>query len=137
MMNEIYGYHEIEHTADWALNVWAPDIKSLLVVAAKGMYALSGIVTESNGDMVDVISLEYLDDESLVVDFLSELLYIGEIKNLAAVDYSPRLSPTTLSVKLSLEKIIKQQKEITAVTFHNLEIIRTDKGIETTIIFDV
>ena len=31
------GYREIEHTADWELEVWAPDLAALLEQAARGM----------------------------------------------------------------------------------------------------
>ena len=41
-----HGYREIEHTADWELKVWAPDLRGLLEQAARGMYALSGIILD-------------------------------------------------------------------------------------------
>ena len=34
------GFQEQPHTADWALDVWAPDLIGLLQQAARGMYAL-------------------------------------------------------------------------------------------------
>ncbi|MFC2053874.1 archease, partial [Chloroflexota bacterium] len=36
MKREIAGFREIEHTADWELEVWAPDILELLKQAAIG-----------------------------------------------------------------------------------------------------
>ena len=42
MIEKTAGYREIPHTADWELLVWAPDMATLMVKAAKGMYALSG-----------------------------------------------------------------------------------------------
>jgi len=35
-------YVEVEHTADWALRVWAPTLEELFVDAARGMYELAG-----------------------------------------------------------------------------------------------
>jgi RNA-splicing ligase RtcB len=35
-------YRELEHTADWALQVWSPTLEGLFTEAAKGMYTLSG-----------------------------------------------------------------------------------------------
>jgi SHS2 domain-containing protein len=34
------GFQEIAHTADWELEVWAPDLCTLLEQAAQGMYHL-------------------------------------------------------------------------------------------------
>jgi SHS2 domain-containing protein len=34
-------------------------------------------------------------------------------------------------------KVSKLQKHIKAVTYHNLKIIETDKGLEATVVFDV
>ncbi len=36
------GFREKDHTADWELEVWAPDLPGLLVEAARGMYWLMG-----------------------------------------------------------------------------------------------
>ncbi len=72
------GYQEIEHTADWALKVWAPDLGGLLVEAALGMTALMEIAFEGPLIANRQIELSAEDGESLLVAFLSELLYLGE-----------------------------------------------------------
>jgi SHS2 domain-containing protein len=41
--NQVAGYREREHTADWELEVWAPDLPRLLEQAARGMYRLAGL----------------------------------------------------------------------------------------------
>ena len=40
------GFREKEHTADWELDVWAPDLPALLDQAARGMYWLMGAQLE-------------------------------------------------------------------------------------------
>ena len=42
MAGDPSGFREREHTADWELEVWAPDLPGLLVQAARGMYWLMG-----------------------------------------------------------------------------------------------
>jgi len=37
------GFSERGHTADWELEVWAPDFPGLLAQAARGMYSISGV----------------------------------------------------------------------------------------------
>ena len=41
-MQPEFGFREHAHTADWELEVWAPDLPALLEQAAHGMYAISG-----------------------------------------------------------------------------------------------
>ncbi|MEJ2511250.1 MAG: archease [Anaerolineales bacterium] len=131
------GFLELEHTADWALQVWAPDNTSLLVTAAKGMYSLLKIKTDANEYQNIVLRIGFIDYEGLLVDFLSELILLGELENIAAVNYDLKLENSQLIAKIQAAKILSQQKEIKAVTYHNLKIIRAENRLETVIIFDV
>jgi hypothetical protein len=45
-MQTEFGFREHAHTADWELEVWAPDLATLFVQAALGMYALSGVILQ-------------------------------------------------------------------------------------------
>ena len=136
MVNEC-GFDELEHTADWALHVWAPDLRQLLITAAKGMYSLSDIQTDENKLQNVDITLTYHDPESLLVDFLSELIFLGEVSNQAAVHYELSIYEKELSANISTADIKSRKKEIKAVTFHHLEISSTARGLETVIVFDV
>ena len=131
------GFVELDHTADWALKVWAPDVESLLVTAAKGMYSLSKTKTMTNEYQNIVIRHAYLDIEGLLVDFLSELLFLGEQEKIAAVNYDLKLENRQLIANLQTAEIFTQQKEIKAVTYHNLKVVQMKDRLETVIIFDV
>ena len=136
-MNNLTGYQEIEHTADWALHVWAPDLPALLAEAARGMYALSQTLLTPDFRVSREFELAYQDDESLLVDFLSELLFFGEDENLAFDGFQIELTATTCKFSVVGASIQKQSKEIKAVTFHDLAVQETENGLEVTIIFDV
>ena len=131
------GFLEIEHTADWAIKVWAPDLEELLIVAAEAMYSLSNTVKEKAGVTQVTFELKYFDPESLLVDFLSELLFIGETKNLAAESYKINFIHDLVIVEIFTAKITKRKKEIKAVTYYDLEIVQTDHGLQTMLVFDV
>jgi len=137
MMLENCGFFELEHTADWALQIWAPDLEQLLITAARGMYSLSETQTDAKSIQQVVFSLPFLDKETLLVDFLSELLFLGEVSNQAAIDYKIGLTAAELSAYISVAEIKSRKKEIKAVTFHHLEISSTERGLETVIVFDV
>lgn len=131
------GYQEVEHTADWELEVWAPDLPGLLEQAALGMYALSH-TRMGNGERKRVhLSFPAGDAEQLLVSFLAELLWIGERDRLAFDQFRLEIDHETLTANLFGRPILSQSKEIKAVTYHNLVIRQGEKGLETRIVFDV
>jgi SHS2 domain-containing protein len=139
MMHEMpeSGFLELAHTADWALQVWAPDITRLLCEAARGMYALMEIQLE-HGQSVDIpIELVADDGESLLVAFLGELLYLGEEQELAFDHFELSVQDYRLSGMLQGVPVRSQRKEIKAVTYHELEIIHRNDRLEATVVFDV
>jgi SHS2 domain-containing protein len=131
------GYLEISHTADWALKVWAPDLPGLFKQAAHGMYSLLQIQLQPGGQYQCPIDLDAEDTEGLLVSFLSELLYLTEQEGLGFDDFDLDIDEGHLSGELLGAPVKSQGKEIKAVTYHNLVIHKTQKGFETTIVFDV
>ncbi len=131
------GFEEISHTADWALRVWAPDLPVLFAQAAEGMYWLMQVRLENNPRIEHSLELEGPDVESLLVTFLTELLYLGERDGLGFDQFRITLAGSRLMVKAHGGQIAEQQKEIKAVTFHNLAVTANDAGYSTTIVFDV
>lgn len=136
------GYKEIEHTADWALHVWAPDLPELLSEAARGMNALAGVKLNATKPASHHIQLTAPDGESLLVAFLSELLYLAEQENLAFDSFDLTVDADAqndlrLDGVLYGASIAAMSKAIKAVTFHNLHIQKTPDGLEATVVFDV
>jgi SHS2 domain-containing protein len=132
------GFREIEHTADWELEVWAPDFIALLEQAARGMYELSGTRLQTIvKQQVCELSLPAGDPEQLLVSFLSELLWLGEREGLAFDHYYLELVNDQLLARVEGAPIAAQAKEIKAVTFHNLAIQHSETGLKVNIVFDV
>jgi len=132
------GYREIEHTADWELHVWAPDLSALFVQAARGMYALSGTRLQDEPRRSKFLELSASDLESLLVVFLEELLFLGEQEQIGFDRFDDmKLNQNRIEVRLEGAPILLQFKEIKAVTYHNLEIRETKQGYEVNIVFDV
>lgn len=131
------GYREIEHTADRELEVWGSNLPELLEYAAHGMYALSG--TRVSGESIETrtIKLQAPDPESIIVSFLSELLYILETENLVFEEFDIETAQGDVSAKLTGRSLASLDKEIKAVTYHNLEIRNSSKGLIVNIVFDV
>jgi SHS2 domain-containing protein len=134
---EFAGYQEIEHTADWALRVWAPDLAGLLEQAARGMYELSGTRISGSGREKRSLKIESTDAEGLLVNFLSELLHFLDQENIAFDEFDLVVSETEANVNLAGALVIERKKEIKAVTYHNLLIEKKSQGLEAQIVFDV
>lgn len=131
------GYREREHTADWELEVWAPDLPGLLEQAARGMYQLAGTRIKQGQRIQRKYELPISDEENLIVDFLSELLFLAEDEGLAFDEYSLEIGQDTLHVELTGAPLDSMDKEIKAVTYHKLDVRHTELGLIVNIIFDV
>ncbi|MBE7555840.1 MAG: archease [Anaerolineales bacterium] len=133
------GFEEIEHTADWALRVRGRDWPEFLVNAAYGMASL--LVAEPAAVPLEIerrVELDAFDGESLLVNWLSELAYWAEAELLVFRQFDlVEVTPTHLQATVRGGYVPNLQKHIKAVTYHNLEIVQTDAGLEATIVFDV
>jgi SHS2 domain-containing protein len=137
MADENFGFTEIGHTADWALQVRAPDLPALFRLAAEGMFALMEVDLEPGPRVARSIELSGIDTESLLVSFLSEVLYLGEIEGLGFDRFDVTLRDSALQAVVEGAPLAGQKKSIKAVTYHNLAIRRAPGGFSVTIVFDV
>lgn len=131
------GFEEIPHTADWSLRVWADNLEGLLAESARGMYWLAGTELSEGPREVRAYETEEPDGESLLVAFLSELVYYAEQENLGFDDFDIQLKDGRLKAELGGAPLKSMDKAIKAVTWHNLNITETARGLEVEIVFDV
>ena len=132
-------FEVVDHTADWALRVYGCSLPQLLIHAAQGMNSL--LVTDPNTISLTVtrqFELDAYDAEGLLVEWLTELAYWAEAEGLVFTELElTAVTPTHLNAIVRGGTAVELQKHIKAVTYHNLEIIETNEGLETTIVFDV
>ena len=131
------GYRELAHTADVAIEVWAPDLASLFVQAAHGMNHLAGIGSTSPPRVERNLELQAIDDESLLVAFLTELVYAQEHEKLAFDSFEIQITNGALAGRAHGGEVRALARPIKAVTYHNLEIRRSAEGLRAQITFDV
>ena len=138
---EAWGYRELEHTADWELEVWAPDLSRLFEQAAQGTRFLAGVRLEEDPAIRRDLDLSARSAEDLLVLFLSELLWWGESEQAGfdRFDLAVERAGETwrLSGRAEGGAIQDQAKEIKAVTYHRLKIEETPQGYSVRIVFDV
>ena len=132
------GFEEISHTADWSVRVWAQELPSLFAESARAMNALAGTVIEPRPRLERMFESEGTDLESLLVAFLSELVYCQEQENLAFDTFELKFEgDQRLKAQMEGAPIASTDKAIKAVTYHNLKIEETSRGYEVIIVFDV
>lgn len=137
MQNSPAGFREVEHAADWALQVWAPQMSSLLEQAARGMLTLAGVKVADGPVSEGEMEITFFDREQLLVKFLSEVLFFIEQENLAFTEYHISLDQDRLKARLRGYPVCSLEKAIKAVTYHNLQVRQTERGYEAYIVFDV
>ncbi len=130
-------FEEVPHTADWSLRVRAGSLEDLFAEAARGMNALAGTRLAQSPRTRRTFVSKASDLESLLVSFLSEILYIGEQEKLAFDEFQVEMSGDHLEASATGAPILSIDKTIKAVTYHNLQIRQTRAGYEVEIVFDV
>lgn len=130
-------WQEIDHTADLALHLWGDDLADLFVTAAQGMFTLIVSLDAVQPEQTTTIELEALDVETLLVDWLNELLYFVEVQDvvyaLIEIEY---VFATQLRATVRGSVVTDYLNYVKAATFHNLAVEQTTEGYETEIVFD-
>jgi SHS2 domain-containing protein len=131
------GFEELPHTADVAMRIWADDLPGLFVEAARGLNVLSGVHLSDKTIQCQTLDIESEDSESLLVAFLTELVYLAEQENMAFDKFDLSIKNNHLHADLQGSSLVSITKNIKAVTFHNLQIQPIPCGLQVEIVFDV
>jgi len=133
-----FHFEELEHTADLALKVRGHSLQEIFANAAYGMFSLMADLGGVEPTVSHEISLESLDYEALLVDWLNELLYLHEVEEEIYTRFEiEALSPISLSATVWGGKMAASKLTVKAATFHDLEIRETGDGYLATVVFDV
>lgn len=132
------SFQEIEHTADWALRVRGQTLPELFINAAAAMYAITVDAPTIAPQVERLVEVSGVDAETLLVNWLNELLYLTEVEGLVFGQFELlEFAPEHLRALARGQADAPLRKHIKAVTFHNLRIVSTAHGYEVTIVFDV
>ena len=135
------GYRTIDHTADKAIEVWAPDLGTLILEAARGLIALLVEADELTPQRRIQIAVDAGEPELLLHDALAEILHLTEDEGLMPLDVE-LLNTVAGGVTLEVGVVDMTAAAphalglLKAVTYHNLNIERTPTGLRTQVVFD-
>ncbi len=135
-------YDIIDHTADVGIKAYGKTLSEAFQNAGYGMFDIitDGSEIENTGQYD--IELKADDLEQLLVDFLSELLFLNSAKSLVFGFFKVSLDEKRkkLSANVFGEKFVfskhKIGEEIKAVTYHMLE-IKKNKKYTVQVLFDI
>lgn len=132
-------FEEIPHTADWSFRAFGRDLHELFENAAFALFAMEGARPEDGAtETARVVKVSDIDYESLLVNWLSELLYLQESHHETYRRFRiETLSPNALRAQVFGVPIGKIDKMIKAVTYHNLKIKQTPHGWQAVVVVDV
>lgn len=135
------GYRAIDHTADRAIEIWAPDLGSLITQAARGLIATVLDEHDLQPTLRQEITASAEEPEVLIHDILTEMLYLiedDELMPVAAELLRCDGAEAALTVDLVplADALPYVSGLIKAVTYHGLEIHQTESGLRTMIVFD-
>jgi len=135
-------YEIVDHTADVGIRAFGKDLRELFSTAAYGMFHILadlGKVREAERTRVEARGE---DLEELLHEWLSELLYIYEVRELLfrrfdieAIDQG-RVSAICWGESRDLKRH-RISREIKSVTYHELKVEKTAEGWVAEVIFDI
>ena len=139
-------YEILEHPTDLKIRAFGKKKEGLFLNMLGGMFhgARAEILTtprpslKRRGIRTKKINIKSVDEQSLLVDFLNEVLTLSDINNEAYFEVKfKKLTETELAAEIFGQPIKKLGLEIKAVTYHGLEIEKNNDGWEATVLFDI
>ena len=139
-------FEEIEHTADIGIKSNAPSLPQLFSNLAYGMFHIIFGTVVPKSEKKRILSLVGSSYEDLLIEWLTEINYLLTVRHFIIAAFSDivitgEASSSAISAMLLGENThnydTKIKTEIKAVTWHQLEIIKTNQGFSTQVIFDI
>ena len=138
------GFKVLDHTADIGINAYGTDTREMFSNAAAGLFSLMvdlNTVREDTEREVE-LSAEDKDEETLLVEWLNELIYMFDVEHILFRRFEiDIISADYLKARCFGEKLEPERhnlkREIKAATYHMLKIAKSDRGYESTVIFDI
>lgn len=135
------GFSLLEHTSDIGLKIQGSNLEELFRNGFYGLLSITASKREISGGKSKTIKLAAYDKESLLIDFLNELLYLINVKKwLPCKIIELNINGNNLVAVINGKKYTSPdaiKAEIKAATYHNIKIKNNVDIMETKVIFDL
>lgn len=130
-------YELLPHLADLKIRVFGKNKNELFENAMVGMFEGAGFAATKQIAKKE-IGVESINSESLLIDFLNEVLYLASVnKEIYQKIIYREFSEHKIRAELLGKKIKRFDSEIKGATHHNLEIKKIKDYWQAIILFDV
>ncbi len=131
----------VDHTADVGIIAYGADMKEAFANAAKALFSLITELDDVEEVMHRDIELTAPDQESLLVGWLNELIYLFDAENMLFKRFDiTQLSQTYLKARSYGHKADSSKHKlkmgVKAATYHMLEIDKSNGG-KVQVLFDI
>jgi SHS2 domain-containing protein len=134
------SFEEVPHTADIKIHATASTLEALFSETFKALMQVMYGTTRGSGTIRE-IRIESTDNESLLADFLSEVLFISEVEGLVFSDARIRINGFSLIAEVDGEPFDPARHsggtEVKGISYSGLSIMQDANGYMLDIIFDV
>ena len=131
-------FEQVEHTADLALRIYGRTLRELFSTAAYAMFSQIADLGPVALAVHREVAVEGIDYESLLVNWLNELLYLQETRGEVYTTFEiKQLTRRHLRATVGGARTENIHTLIKAATYHELSIIRTRGWYASTIVLDV
>lgn len=135
------GWELLEHTADVGLRIWAPTLDELFAEGGRGLVGVMGRAGPGARKRME-IEVASPDLEALLVDWLSELLYVFEVKGIVpdVFDVHVSVGPWRVAGWVAGPDAGAFEQDgpaVKAVTYHLLCVEGGDGGYEARVYLDI
>jgi len=139
------GFRALSHTADKAIEVWAPTLPELFAAAAEGMFGESEDLAEIPAETEWNIEVQADTREDLLRSWLAELLWLWEREEAVPCEFEVRevaSEPWRLSARVRGGPAPPDHPHTgapaKAVTYHELRVWQDEAGLwRAHVVFDV
>ena len=129
----------MEHTADWAIEVWGENLIALFEHAAVALFEMQGADLTAEPTVTVGASCQGMDLETLLVAWLNELLYLSEMNDALFTRFEVSIAgdmEPTLTASVHGVPGRGHMAHVKAVTYYHLAVEPTPTGWRATVTFD-
>lgn len=133
------GHVQIDHTADLALELWAPTEAELLAEAARAVVAIMTEGVELGGETAREIELDPVDAEDRLVQWVNEIIYLAVTEGFVVAECTLELQDSALRATVRGQPDAGDQiaGELKSATYHDLVLEQRETGWWARLVIDV
>ena len=134
-------FEVVNHTADVGIIAYGADVRQAFANAARALFSLITELDDVKEVLFRDIEVKASDEESLLVEWLNELIYLFDVENIIFKRFDiTKINHTQLKARSYGEKVDKSRHKlktgIKAATYHMLKVDKND-GCKVQVLFDI